>query len=69
MLTIDETVQHYLEKHLENAVQEHEVQNRAVGIVMNVKTGEILGMSTSRTLTPTTPVRFTIPIPRRSWTR
>ena len=47
VLTIDETSrEHYLEKHLENAGQEHEVQNRAVGIVMNVKTGEVLGMST-----------------------
>lgn len=55
VLTIDETVQHYLEKHLENAVQEHEVQNRAVGIVMNVKTGEILGMSTKPDFDPNNP--------------
>ena len=55
VLTIDETVQHYLEKHLENAVQEHEVQNRAVGIVMNVKTGEVLGMSTKPDFDPNKP--------------
>ena len=55
VLTIDETVQHYLEKHLENAVQEHEVQNRAVGIVMNVKTGEILAMSTKPDFDPNEP--------------
>ena len=55
VLTIDETVQHYLEKHLENAVQEHEVQNRAVGIVMNVKTGEILGMYTKPDFEPNNP--------------
>lgn len=52
VLTIDETVQHYLEKHLENAVLEHDVQQRAVGIVMNVKTGEILGMSTKPDFNP-----------------
>ena len=55
VLTIDETVQHYLEKHLENAVQEHEVQNRAVGIVMNVKTGEILAMATKPDFDPNEP--------------
>ena len=55
VLTIDETVQHYLEKHLENAVQEHEVQNRAVGIVMDVKTGEILAMSTKPDFDPNEP--------------
>lgn len=52
VLTIDETIQHFLEKHLENAVLEHDVQNRAVGIVMNVKTGEILGMSTKPDFNP-----------------
>ena len=55
VLTIDETVQHYLEKHLENAVQEHEVQNRAVGIVMDVKTGEILAMATKPDFDPNEP--------------
>lgn len=46
VLTIDETIQHFLEKYLENAVVEHEIKNRAVGIVMDVNTGEILAMST-----------------------
>ncbi len=46
VLTIDEVIQHFLEKHLETAVVENKVFNRACGIVMNVKTGEILGMST-----------------------
>ena len=55
VLTIDETVQSYLEKHLENAVQEHEVKNRAVGIVMNVKTGEILAMATKPDFDPNNP--------------
>ena len=46
VLTIDETVQHYLEKHLETAWIENNVGNKAVGIVYKVKTGEVLGMST-----------------------
>lgn len=58
VLTIDEVIQHYLEKHLETAVKEHNVQNRAVGIVMNVKTGEILGMATKGDFDPNDP--FTI---------
>ena len=46
VLTIDETIQHYLEKHLETAVKECELKEGAAGIVMNPKTGEILAMAT-----------------------
>lgn len=46
VLTIDETIQHSLEKYLLNAVNEHKVANRGVGIVMNVKTGAIYAMAT-----------------------
>ncbi|MEG1801736.1 MAG: penicillin-binding transpeptidase domain-containing protein, partial [Oscillospiraceae bacterium] len=53
--TIDETIQHYLEKHLAYAAQEHNVQERAVGIVMNVKTGAILAMSTKPDFDPNDP--------------
>lgn len=52
VLTIDETIQHYLEKNLEIAVQEHKVEERAVGIVMDVKTGAILGMATKPDFDP-----------------
>ena len=45
MLTIDETIQHLLEKHLENAVIESQLKEGAAGIVMNPKTGEILAMA------------------------
>lgn len=45
VLTIDSTVQACLEKYLARAVKENNVQNRACGIVMNVKTGAILGMA------------------------
>ncbi len=45
VLTIDETVQYYLEKHLQEARLEQKCINGAAGIVMNVKNGEILGMA------------------------
>ncbi len=46
VLTIDETIQHFVEKHLETAVAETQVQQGAAAIVMNPKTGEILAMAT-----------------------
>lgn len=46
VLTIDETIQHCVEKELASLVSLNNVTNRAVGIVMNVKTGEILAMAT-----------------------
>lgn len=44
-LTIDATLQHYLEKHLQEMIDEFEVKNRACGIIMNVNTGAILAMA------------------------
>ncbi|MCL1806272.1 MAG: penicillin-binding transpeptidase domain-containing protein [Oscillospiraceae bacterium] len=46
VLTIDETIQHFAEKHLETAVIENEVAQRGCAIVMDVKTGGILAMAT-----------------------
>ena len=46
VLTIDETIQHFLEKHLEEAVTENKLKEGAAGIIMNPKTGEILAMAT-----------------------
>ncbi len=46
VLTIDATVQACLEKRLQEAIGKYDVQNGAFGIVMNVKTGEILAMAT-----------------------
>lgn len=45
-LTIDETMQHFLEKHLEEAVQKNQLKEGAAGIIMNPKTGEILAIAT-----------------------
>ena len=41
-LTIDSTIQYYVEKHLEQAIIDYDVQNGASCIVMNAKTGAIL---------------------------
>ncbi len=46
VLTIDEVVQHFAEKHLENAYYEEKVQAGASAIVTDVQTGEILAMVT-----------------------
>ena len=46
VLTLDTTVQACLEKQMEAAIERYDVQNGAFGIVMNVKTGEILAMAT-----------------------
>lgn len=46
VLTIDETIQHFVEKHLEQAVADYKVENGAACIIMNSKTGEILAMAT-----------------------
>ena len=44
-LTVDMEMQDFLEKHIDNARVEHNVQNRVAGIIMDVKTGEVLAMS------------------------
>lgn len=45
-LTIDVSIQHFLEKHLEQALTDLQLGNGAAGIIMDVKTGEILAMAT-----------------------
>lgn len=44
-LTIDSTLQYYLEKNLNEMVITHQVEERACGIIMNAKTGAILAMA------------------------
>lgn len=51
-LTIDTTIQSYLEKTLEEGIQEFDVRNGAFGIAMNPKTGEILGIASSPDFDP-----------------
>lgn len=45
VLTIDSTIQYYIEKHLSQAVRDYDVQNGAAAIAMDVNTGAILGMA------------------------
>ena len=52
VLTIDEVVQHYLEKALETALVAHNPAKRISGIVMDVNSGEILAMSTKEDFDP-----------------
>ncbi|MEA5012363.1 MAG: penicillin-binding transpeptidase domain-containing protein [Angelakisella sp.] len=56
VLTIDETVQHMVDKHVRTAVIEHGVKNRAAAIVMDVRTGEILAMTTMPDFDPNEPL-------------
>lgn len=52
VLTLDTTVQEYIEKNLEAAVEKYAVQNGAFAIMMDVNTGEILGMATLGSFDP-----------------
>lgn len=56
VLTIDATIQQFLEKHLELAYIEHDVQEHVTGIVMNVNTGEILAMASKPDFNPNSPM-------------
>ncbi len=47
VLTLDEVLQHYLEKNLEMCVSQHQVINRACGVIMNCNTGAVLAMATA----------------------
>lgn len=46
-LTLDMTLQYYVEKYLEQQVEAHNVNNRACAIMMNVNTGAILAMAST----------------------
>ncbi len=51
-LTIDATIQSYIEKTLEEGIQEFDVRNGAFGIAMDPKTGAILGIASSPDFDP-----------------
>ena len=55
VLSIDKNIQSYLEKYLDQAIQDNAVGNRIVGIVMNVNTFEVLGMATRNAFDPNHP--------------
>ncbi len=54
VLTIDEVIQHITEKALDNAMETHNPE-RAMAVVMNVKTGEILAMAAKPDYDPNNP--------------
>ncbi len=60
--TIDEAIQHFTEKHLENAVVESKVENRGCAIVMDVETGDILAMATKPDFDLNTPYEIIDPV-------
>ena len=45
VLTIDETIQHIMEKYLDQGIVENKVYNRAVAIMTEVDTGAVLGIA------------------------
>ncbi|MBQ7567145.1 MAG: PASTA domain-containing protein [Oscillospiraceae bacterium] len=52
VLTIDSTVQYYVEKNLKSAIERYTVLNGGFALVMDVNTGAILGMSTQGSFDP-----------------
>ena len=54
VLGLDKVIQGYLEKHLDRAIEDYDAK-RAVGIVLNVNTFEILGMATRHAFDPNDP--------------
>ena len=61
VLTIDEVIQNCLEKNLDSALVDNNVGIGVTGIVMDVKTGEILGMATEPSFDPNSPFTITNP--------
>ena len=61
VLTLDATVQACLEKQMENAIARYDVQNGAFGMVMDVKTGEVLAMATLGSYDPNAYMELTDP--------
>ncbi len=55
VLTIDSYVQYSAEKYLQMAIDEHKIAERGTAIVMNVKTGAILGLAVKGDFNPNDP--------------
>lgn len=61
VLSIDEVVQHYLEKNLEMALYDNKVQNKVTGIIMDVNTGGVLAMAVKPDFDPNSPFTLVDP--------
>ncbi len=59
MLTIDETIQHFLEKNLKQGIIDYKVEEGAVAICIDVNTGEVLGMATENSFDLNNPYEIT----------
>ncbi len=59
VLTIDEVIQHFLEKYLDQARVEYGLRKKATGIVVNVNTGEILALAVKEDFDPNSPGTIT----------
>lgn len=64
-LTVDATIQSYLEKAIEEGIQEFDVQNGAFGIAMNPQTGEVYAIASSPDFDPNNYSQVTDPILQR----
>lgn len=62
VLSIDETIQHFLEKNLEQGILDNKVSNRAAAIMMDVKTGAILGLAVKGDFDPNDPFTIADPV-------
>lgn len=62
VLTIDEVIQSYVEKHLENARVSNKLEEGAAAIVMDVKSGDVLAMATKPDYDLNSPFEITQPI-------
>ncbi len=61
VLSIDQNIQHYAEKYLDEALLQTGATNRACAIVMEVDTGSILAMATKGDYDPNDPMTITNP--------
>lgn len=64
VLTIDETIQHFVERELDKVMEKHKPAHAAI-IVMDVKTGEILAMGVRPTYDPNQYFKF----PHELWSK
>ena len=60
VLTIDEYIQSVVEKHLQENVEQNNVNNRSACIVMDVNSGEIRAMATKPDFNPNEPFEITL---------
>lgn len=64
VLTIDETIQHFVERELDNVMEKHKPAHAAI-IMMDVKTGEILALGVRPTYDPNQYFKF----PHELWSK